>query len=131
MDETTSLGLRFRIPLGTEARNAPRRAEAESEITRTTAELAQIRRMVEAGAARAQAELRAAEAAHRIARQRLAVASEQEAIALRAFRAGETGTFDLFRVRQLRLEAASDEAQAGIAASRARSRVNQAKGVLP
>lgn len=131
ISEATSLGLRFRIPLATEARNAPRRAEAESEITRATAELTQARRLVEAGNARAQAELRAAEAALRIARQRLAVANEQEAIALRAFRAGETGTFDLFRVRQLRLEAANDEGIAGIAASRARSRVNQAGGVLP
>jgi heavy metal efflux system protein len=131
MDSTTSLGLRVRIPFGTEGRNAPRRAEAESEVTRATAELTQARRLVEAGTARAQAELRAAEAALRLARQRLAVANEQEGIALRAFRAGETGTFDLFRVRQLRLEAANDEGQASIAANRARSRVNQAAGVLP
>ncbi len=131
MESTTSLGIRVRIPLGTEGRNAPRRAEAESEVTRATAELAQARRLVEAGTARALAELRATEAALRLARQRLAVAREQEAIALRAFRAGETGTFDLFRVRQLRLEAANDEGQAGIAASRARSRLNQASGVLP
>ncbi len=131
MESTTSLGIRVRIPIGTEGRNAPRRAEAESEVTRATAELAQARRLVEAGTARALAELRATEAALRLARQRLAVASEQETIALRAFRAGETGTFDLFRVRQLRLEAANDEGQAGIASSRARSRVNQASGVLP
>ncbi|WPB85708.1 CusA/CzcA family heavy metal efflux RND transporter [Sediminicoccus rosea] len=131
MSDTTSLGLRVRIPLGTEARNAPRRAEAESEVTRATAELAQARRLVQAATARAQAELRAADAALAIARQRLAVAREQEAVALRAFRAGETGTFDLFRVRQLRLEAANDEGAASIAASRARSRVNQAAGVVP
>lgn len=131
MSDTTSLGLRVRIPLGTEARNAPRRAEAESEVTRATAELAQTQRLVQAATARAQAEQRAADAALAIARQRLAVAREQEAIALRAFRAGETGTFDLFRIRQLRLEAANDEGAAGIAASRARSRVNQAAGMVP
>ena len=130
-NEGTSLGLRMRIPLATEARNAPRRAEAESEVTRATAELAQARRVVAAGVARSQAELRASEAALRIARQRLGVANEQEGIALRAFRAGETGTFDLFRIRQLRLEAANDEGQTSIAASRARSRVNQAAGALP
>lgn len=130
-NEGTSIGLRFRLPLATEGRNAPRRAEAESEVTRATAELASARRMIEAEIARAQAALRAAEAAQRLARQRLALAREQETIALAAFRAGETGTFDLFRVRQLRLEAANDEGQASIAASRARSRVNQAAGVLP
>jgi len=129
--EGTSIGLRFRMPLATEARNAPRRAEAESEITRATAELNQTRRVVEAQILRAQAALRAADAAQRIARQRLAVANEQEGIALRAFRAGETGTFDLFRVRQLRLEAANDEGRASVEASRARSRVNQALGVVP
>ena len=59
------------------------------------------------------------------------MSQEQERLALIAFRGGETGTFDLYRVRQLRLEAANDEGQAVIAASRARSRVNQAAGVLP
>jgi len=130
-NEGTSIGLRLRLPLATEARNAPRRAEAESEITRATAELNQAQRVVEAEILRAQAALRAADAAQRIARQRLGLANEQEGIALRAFRAGETGTFDLFRVRQLRLEAANDEGRASVEASRARSRVNQALGVVP
>ncbi|WP_051212834.1 TolC family protein [Rubritepida flocculans] len=129
--DSASLGLRFRLPLATEARNAPRRAEAESEVTRATAELALARRGVEAERARAEAALRAAETAARLARERLAVAREQEAIALRAFRAGETGAFELFRVRQLRLEAAEEEGRAAIAAQRARSRLNQARGVLP
>jgi len=129
--ESTSIGLRFRIPLGTEARNAPRRAEAESEITRATAELAQTRRVIDAAVARAQAALRATDAAQRIAQQRLTLANEQEGIALRAFRAGETGTFDLYRVRQLRLDAATDAARATTEAGRARSRLNQAAGVLP
>ncbi|MDB5413239.1 MAG: hypothetical protein JWR10_1574 [Rubritepida sp.] len=129
--ESTSLGLRLRFPLATEARNAPRRAGAESEITRATAQLNQARRTVEAQILRAQAALRTSEAALRIARQRLAVGNEQEGIALRAFRSGETGTFDLYRVRQLRLEAANDEGRASVEASRARSRVNQAMGVVP
>lgn len=130
-NDSTSIGLRFRLPLATEARNAPRRAEAQSEVTRAVALLAQSRRLVEAEVARARAQLAASEQALRLARQRLAVANEQEGIALRAFRSGETGTFDLYRVRQLRLEAANDEGRAGIEASRARSRVNQAMGVVP
>jgi outer membrane protein TolC len=130
-NESTSLGLRFRLPLATEGRNAPRRAEAESDVTRATAELNLVRRLVEAEVARAEAALRSAESAARLARERLAVAREQEGIALNAFRGGETGTFDLFRVRQLRLDAAAEEARASIAAQRARSRLNQARGVLP
>lgn len=129
--EATSVGIRLRVPLATEARNAPRRAEAESEVTRAAAELAQARRQVEAAVRRAEAELRATEAAARLARERLRVAREQEASALTAFRAGETGTFELFRARQLRLEAANEEGRAAIAALRARSLLNQARGVLP
>ena len=48
-----------------------------------------------------------------------------------AFRGGETGTFDLYRVRQLRLEAANDEGRAQVEVLRARSRLNQALGVVP
>jgi cobalt-zinc-cadmium efflux system outer membrane protein len=130
-NDATSIGLRFRLPLATEARNAPRRAEAQSEVTRAAALLAQSRRLVDAEVVRARAQLAASEQVLRLARQRLGVANEQEGIALRAFRSGETGTFDLYRVRQLRLEAANDEGRAGIEASRARSRVNQAMGVVP
>lgn len=130
-NDSTSIGLRFRLPLATEARNAPRRAEAQSELTRAVALLAQSRRLVDAEVLRARSQLAAAEQALRLARQRLAVANEQEGIALRAFRSGETGTFDLYRVRQLRLEAANEEGRASIEASRARSRVNQAMGVVP
>ena len=130
-NDSTSIGLRFRLPLATEARNAPRRAEAQSEVTRAVALLAQARRLVDAEVVRARRQLSASEEALRLARERLAVANEQEGIALRAFRSGETGTFDLYRVRQLRLEAANEEGRASIAASRARSRVNQAMGVVP
>jgi outer membrane protein TolC len=129
--EVTSLGVRLRVPLATEARNAPRRAEAESELTRAIAELAQNRRLVESAVQRAEANLRAAEAAARQARDRLAVAREQEGIALAAFRSGETSAFDLFRVRQLRLEAANEEGRAAIEALRARSFLNQARGAVP
>ena len=129
--DSSSLGLRFRLPLSTEGRNAPRRADAQAELTRATAELAQSRRLVASAVERAQAALTAAEGALRIARQRLQVAQEQERIALNAFRGGETGTFDLFRVRQLRLEAANDAGRAEVEANRARSRVNQAAGVVP
>ncbi|MBS7809905.1 TolC family protein [Roseococcus pinisoli] len=130
-NDATSIGLRFRLPLATEARNAPRRAEAQSEVTRAVALLAQARRLVEAEVARARAQLAASEQTLTLARQRLSVANEQEQIALRAFRSGETGTFDLYRVRQLRLEASNEEGRAGIEANRARSRLNQAMGVVP
>lgn len=130
-NDNTSIGLRFRLPFATEARNLPRRAEAQSEVTRATAELAQSQRLLEAGLRYAETGLRVAENNLRIARQRLAVANEQEGIARRAFRSGETGAFDLFRVRQLQQEAQVEEARAAVNVNRARAQLNQALGAVP
>ncbi len=130
-EQGVSLGLRLRVPLATEARNAPRRASAEADITRAAAVLAQQRRLVNAGVLAAEQALRAAEEAVRIARQRLSVANQQLDTARGAFRAGETGIFDLYRVRQLQLEAAGAEARATVQLGRARSRLNQAVGYAP
>jgi outer membrane protein TolC len=75
--------------------------------------------------------LRAAEEAARIARQRLSVANRQLDLARRAFNAGEIAPFDLFRVRQLQVDAAGAQAQAEVNAGRARSRLNQSLGAVP
>jgi outer membrane protein TolC len=126
-----SVGLRLRLPLATEARNAPRRADAEAERTRASAELLQTRRIIEGEIGLARVGLSVAEAARRLAADRRAVADQQLAAARQAFRAGEIGAFDLFRVRQLQIEAAAADAQAQVGAGRARSRLNQAMGVAP
>lgn len=130
-EEGVSLGLRFRLPLATEARNAPRRAEAEAERTRALAELEQTRRTLEGEAAQARVRLSASEAARRLAAQRRSLAEQQLAAARTAFANGEIGAFDLFRVRQLQLEAQAGEAQAAIALGRARSQLSQALGATP
>lgn len=130
-EQGVSMGLRLRMPLGSDARNIPRRAAAEAGITRAAAALAGAERLVQAEIAAAQLALRAAEDAAGIARRRLEVADRQLDAARRAFRAGETGLFDLYRVRQLQLEAAGAEARAAVAVGRAQSRVNQAVGALP
>ncbi|MBC4014170.1 TolC family protein [Siccirubricoccus deserti] len=126
-----SVGLRLRLPLPTEARNAPRRADAEADRTRANAELLQTRRVVEGEVRLARVALSAAEASSRLAADRRAVADQQVAAARQAFRSGEIGAFDLFRVRQLQIEAAAADAQAQVGVGRARSRLNQAMGVVP
>ncbi|WP_149537682.1 TolC family protein [Siccirubricoccus phaeus] len=126
-----SFGIRLRVPLPTEARNAPRRADAEAERTRASADLAQARRAVQGEIALARVALNAAEAERRLAAQRKSVADRQLAASLSAFRAGEIGAFDLFRVRQLQIEAQAADARAVVAAGRARSRLNQAMGAVP
>ncbi|MCB4820170.1 TolC family protein [Roseicella aerolata] len=127
----TSLGLRVRIPLPSEARNAPRRADAEAERTRAEGELIQTRRVVEGEVRLARLGLAAAARAQRLAAERRAVAEQQLAAARTAFRSGEIGAFDLFRVRQLQIEAVAVDAQAEVEAGRARSRLNQALGLAP
>jgi outer membrane protein TolC len=126
-----SLGLRLRVPLATAARNVPRAAAAQADLTRAIAERELRRRVLEIEIEAARSALRAAEGAARIARQRLSVANQQLDLARRAFSAGETGLFELYRIRQLQLEAAGGQAQAEVTAGRARSRLNQALGVVP
>jgi outer membrane protein TolC len=75
--------------------------------------------------------LRSAETTRRLAAERRAIAEQQLSAARTAFANGEIGAFDLFRVRQLQLEALAAEAQAAIELGRARSRLNQALGVAP
>lgn len=130
-DQGVSLGVRVRVPLATEARNLPRIATAQADLTRAVAERALRQRLVNAEIEASQVSLRAAEEAARIARRRLALANQQLGLARRAFNAGETGLFDLYRIRQLQVEAAGAQAQAEVTAGRARSRLNQALGVVP
>ena len=130
-EQGVSLGLRLRVPLATNARNIPRVAAAQADLTRAVAERALRRRLLAAEIDASRVALRMAEEAARIARQRLAVANQQLDLGRRAFNAGETGLFDLYRIRQLQLEAASTQAQADVTAGRARSRLNQALGAVP
>ena len=127
----TSVGLRVRIPLPTEARNAPRRADAEAERTRAEGELIQTQRVVAGEVGLARLAVAAAEQARRLAGERRAVAERQITAARGAFRSGEIGAFDLFRVRQLQIEAAAVDARAQVDVGRARSRLNQALGLAP
>lgn len=130
-ERNISFGLNLRIPLATMARNAPRRAAAQADVTRATAELEQRRRLVAADVLVARRALQAAQEADRLARARLAVAERQLAGARTAFRAGETSIFDLYRVRQLQIEAVTAAGRTAVGLGRARARLNQALGVLP
>lgn len=129
--EATTFGVRFRMSLPTAGRNEPRKAEATSEIIRAQSELTQLRRTVSAEVAIARAALIAARKVEASAAKRLAVASEQYEVALKSMRLGEINAFDLFRVRQLRLDAQRARSAARIEAGLAHSRLNQARGLAP
>lgn len=125
------VGIQFRLPFATEARNAPRQATAEAELTEATAAAANVRRQVELQAARARIELDAVRGALATARQRAALLRQQRSLSEAAFRGGQVGLGDVIRVRALATEAEVAQGRAEVAVRQARSRVNQALGLLP
>jgi outer membrane protein TolC len=123
-----TVGVRFRLPLPTPGRNEPRLAEAQAELDRTQAELARAQRLVLAEINLARIALAAARRADGLAAKRLSVATEQFELARRSFRLGEISAFDLYRVRQLQLDAQRMRASAAIDLGISQSRLNQAFG---
>ncbi len=124
-------GFQFRLPLSTQARNAPRQSAAEAELTDAVVAAANVRRLVDLQAARARIELDSVARALGIARMRASVLRQQRGLAEAAFRGGQFGIADVIRVRVLATEAEIAQGRADIAVRQARSRVHQALGLLP
>ncbi len=129
--DSTTIGVRIRIPLPTPGRNAPRRAEARAEMDRARAEYDRAKRVVTAEIKAARVMLAATRRAAEIANNRLSVADEQFELSRKSYRIGEVSAFDLYRVRQIQLEAQRMQANAAINVGVAISRLNQAFGYAP
>jgi outer membrane protein TolC len=129
--DSGTVGVRFRMPLPTPGRNEPRAAEAAAEIARVRAAYERTKRFVVAEIKAAKIALSAAQKAEKTASQRLSVASEQFELSRKSYALGETSAFDLYRVRQIQLEAQRMEASASVAVGAAISRLNQAYGYAP
>ena len=125
------IGIQFRLPFATDARNTPRQMAAQAELTEATATAANVRRQVELQAARARVELDTARQAAVTARQRAAVYRQQRGLSETAFRGGQVSLGDVIRVRALATEAEVAQARADIALRLSRSRANQSLGILP
>ena len=128
---STTVGVRFKIPLPTPGRNEPKIAEAEAEAVRARAEYERARRVVDAEIAAARAAVSASRRVEGLAAKRLKVASEQFDLAREAFRLGENNAADLYRIRQLQLDAQRTQAAAAIDLGVTQSRLNQAYGYTP
>lgn len=128
---SNTVGVRLRMPLPTEGRNAPRRAAAEAERIKAEAELALVQRQVEAAVKAAELAVRSNRKLESIALRRLEVAEQQYAVALRAYQLGEISLIDLYRLRQIQLEAARARAVSGVELGLAHSRLQQARGQMP
>ncbi|MGD9540224.1 TolC family protein [Methylocystis sp.] len=128
---STTIGVRIRIPLPTMGRSEPRRAAALAEMDRATAEYERAKRIILAEIKAARDNLAAAQRAAKLADSRLGVANDQFELSRKAFKLGELSAFDLFRVRQLQLDAQRMQASAAINVGAAISRLNQAQGYAP
>jgi len=127
----TIVGLSLRIPFAVEAVNAPKRAEAATELVRSEAEQASAERAVET-------EIRQARLAHQAATERLSIARDRAAVLRgrlsnveRARRAGEISLIEFVRAQEAAFEADLARATAEIQVGAARARLNQSLGVLP
>jgi len=129
--DSGTVGVRFRMPLPTPGRNEPRAAEAAAEITRLKADYERTKRFLVAEIKAAKIALNTAQKAAKSASQRLSVASEQFELSRKSYALGETSAFDLYRVRQIQLEAQRMQAAATVSVGAAISRVNQAYGYTP
>jgi outer membrane protein TolC len=129
--DATTVGVRLRIAIPTAGRNEPRRAEALAEMDRVTAEYERAKRVVLAEIKAARESLAAARRAATFANARLVVANDQFELSRKAFKLGELSAFDLYRVRQIQLDAQRMEANAEINVGVAISRLNQAQGYAP
>ena len=125
------IGVQFRLPFATEARNAPRQAAAEADLTEAVAARANLRRQLDLQSARARLELDVVRQALGTARQRAVVLRQQRGLSEAAFRGGQIGLGDVIRVRALTTEAEVAQGRAEIAVRQARSRLNQSLGILP
>jgi cobalt-zinc-cadmium efflux system outer membrane protein len=127
----TVMGVSLRIPFSVDAVNAPKRAEAMTEVVRAEAEQATATRTIEA-------DIRQARLAHQTATERLSLARERAAALKarlsnveRARRAGEISLVELVRAQEAAFEAELARATAEIQVGAARARLNQSLGVLP
>lgn len=128
---STTLSMRIRIPFATESRNRPRIAAVNVEFAEAQAEYGLERRKLEAEIERARRELDQARAIGRFAESRFRLAEDTQRLHARAFALGELDFPARLRAENERFDAQLAEARARVEASRAVSRLNQARGILP
>lgn len=125
------IGVRVTIPFATEGRNAPRRAASEAEHTQALAELQTAERQVRAEVGRAEADLASAQERTALADERHRAFAERLMLVERSVRVGETSFVELVRARAAVFEADIARLRSEIAVMQARSRINQALGLVP
>lgn len=127
----TRVGVVFRLPFATQARNAPLRAAAEQAVTRAAVQLDLTRRTVLAGIREAQAMLAGAERGSVAAARAAAALDRRRDEIERAWRLGEMPLIELIRANALAFDADLARDKARTTSAAARLRIRLAEGVLP
>ncbi len=127
----TRFGVTATFHFATEARNAPRRAEAEQRLTEAEVQLVAIRREVGAGLKQAEALLAGFERGSAAAVRAASALEKRRGQVERAWRAGEMPLIEVVRANAVAFDSAfaRDKAQTDLAAARLRLRL--AGGMLP
>ena len=121
----------IRIPLATDARNAPKIAAANAEFIEARTAHARLRDQFQAELLASQRELQQAQAALVLAQERQRLTAETEGLLAKAFNLGEIDLATRLRTATERYAADADTIRTRLESGRAISRLNQAHGVLP
>lgn len=126
-----TVGIKLSVPLFSGPRYRQDTAAARAEQLQAETEVELVRRRLDLELAEARRALAQAEAQLALAEERSARTAESLTISERAFALGEFDLTTLLRARAGALEAAAQAGRARIERAAARSRFNQALGVLP
>ena len=126
-----SIGVEVRIPFATEARNGPRRAAAQADLTEASAGYTAAEREVGTEQRKARIGYDAALAQRDLARERARTLARQGALVGRGYRGGEVSLFDAVRSQALAYDAEASRVRSDVAVAKAIGRLNQAFGILP
>lgn len=130
-DYDNSLGIRFKLPIATEARNAPLLAQAQGEANIAEARWQLAQRMAESDLKQAAKELAGARKTLELMRQRAELSQEHYQHLRRAFDYGERDLASLLRAKALADAARLDAVLAQVETEIAIGSLNQALGVMP
>ncbi len=126
-----AVGVKLTIPFAAGPRTRQLGAAGRAEAVQAEAELARARVQARLDEQRARSDLDAAERQLGMASQRRAITADNLRLAERSFALGESALFTLLRARAQAFEAEAFLDRQRIARAAARSRLNQALGVMP
>ncbi|MEC4722240.1 TolC family protein [Noviherbaspirillum sp. CPCC 100848] len=126
-----SVRFAVRIPLATQARNAPRVTAANAELIEAQAALSLEHERLLAESDAAKSEFEQAKAIETLAQERFQLASETQGLYAKAFKLGELDLPTRLRSENDRFEAELALTRARLEVGRAISKLNQALGLIP